>query len=186
MALGVISIGVMIFLGSHSLNFFQYTFTGNDQLFAWLGLLLTSVGAVAWLGVFLWNADTKLRQAISLIMMLVALAGEMITAVFDMQNSALYASGFQFLPEELKQMTQIIGYLGAFTGIMLIAYTAGDAIIYAFKDNDGDGIINILDKTPDGEPAIRPLSMPVYGVDIPQVLPSENGNKANPTKAAQK
>src|SRR3990167_10829193 len=94
MALAIISIGVMVFLGSHSLNFFTYTFKADDAIFAWLGLLLTSVGAVFWLGIFLWNADTVLRQAISLIMMLVSLAGEMLTAVFDMQNAASYASGF--------------------------------------------------------------------------------------------
>jgi hypothetical protein len=154
MALGIISIGVMIFLGSHSLNFFTYTFTNDDALFAWLGLLLTSIGAVFWLGIFLWNADTTLRQAIALIMMVAALAGEMITAVFDMQNSALYATGFQFLPEEMKQMTEVIGYLGAFTGVMLILYTAGDAIVNAFKDDDGDGTINLID--PDYKPAEKP------------------------------
>jgi hypothetical protein len=144
----------MIFLGSHSLNFFTYTFTNDDALFAWLGLLLTSVGAVFWLGIFLWNADTTLRQAIALIMRVVALAGEMITAVFDMQNSALYASGFQFLPEEMKQMTEVIGYLGAFTGVMLILYSAGDAIVNAFKDDDGDGTINLVD--PDYKPTETP------------------------------
>ena len=135
----------MVFLGSHSLNFFQFTFTSADAIYSWLGLLLTSVGAVFWLGIFLWNADTTLRKAIALIMMVVSLAGEMVTAVFDMQNAAVYASGFQFLPEEIKTMTEVIGYLGAFTGLMLIAYAAGDRIAEEFKDHDGDGVPNYRD-----------------------------------------
>jgi uncharacterized protein (DUF2141 family) len=197
MALGMISIGVMLFLGKHSLNFFQQTFTGDDELFAWLGLLLTSGGVVGWLGIFLWNADTALRQAISLIMMTVALGGEMVTAVFDMQNAALYASGFQFLPEELKQMTQIIGYLGAFTGLMLIGYAAGDNIVWAFQDDDGDGKINAVDDTDNrtGQPTERPVArkwrmpwskpsrVPAMASETEQaVLASDNGHgPADPT-----
>ena len=159
MALTTISIGVMIFLGSHSLNFFQFTFTAADAIYSWLGLLLTSLGAVFWLGVFLWNADTTLRKAIALIMMVVSLAGEMITAVFDMQNAAVYASGFQFLPEEIKTMTEVIGYLGAFTGLMLIAYAAGDRIVEEFGDADGDGVPNYKDNDYKGK-SNRPNNPP--------------------------
>lgn len=147
LSLAVISIGVFVFLASHSLNFFQFTFTEQDEIYSWLGLLLTSGGVIGWLAVFVWLADTTLQKGISLIMMLVALAGEMITAVFDMQNNAMYSTGLQFLPQELKTMTMLIGILGAVTGLALIGYAAGDKIIDAFKDDDGDGIPNIIDRT---------------------------------------
>ncbi len=146
-SLGVISVGVFLFLASHSLNFFQFTFTEQDEIYSWLGLLLTSGGVIGWMAVFAWLADTTLQKGVSLIMMLVALAGEMVTAVFDMQNNAMYAGGLTFLPQELKTMTMLIGILGAVTGLSLIAYAIGDKILDAFKDDDSDGIPNFIDRT---------------------------------------
>lgn len=146
-ALASISIGVFLFLAKHSLNFFQFTFKDSDVLYSWLGLLMTSAGAIGWLAVFIWLADTTTRKGISLVMMLVALAGEMVTAIFDMQNNGQYASGFQYTPQELENMTFAIGILGAVTGIALIAYAAGDKIIAEFKkDTDGDGIPDFMDR----------------------------------------
>lgn len=185
-ALASISIGVFLFLAKHSLNFFQFTFKDSDVIYSWLGLLLTSAGAIGWLAIFIWLADTTTRKGISLIMMLVALAGEMVTAVFDMQNNGQYASGFQFSPQELDNMTFAVGILGAATGLALIAYAAGDMILAEFKkDKDGDGIPDFVDPVDNRTvPEIQMTSIPenVYKQLLQDAaVYGSNGNGANPT-----
>ncbi len=141
--LGLLTIGVMLFLGKHSLNFFISTFAGQDEIYAWLGLLLTSGGAVIWLYIFLNLADTPIRKAVTLIMMAVALIGEFATAGFDMYMTG---AGVVLAPEDIKMMSTVVAGLGLLAGGALVAYAAGDAIVKAFADDDGDGIPNAFDK----------------------------------------
>lgn len=158
LALAVIALGVFLFLASHSLNFFQFTFSADQQVYSYLGILLTSGGAVGWLMVFMWNAETVIQRGTALIMMIVALLAELVTAVYDMQYAAVY-SKIELMPEELKTMTTIVGVFGLVTGVALVAYTAGDRIKFAFKDTDGDGIIDLLDPEPN-TPRQRPQERP--------------------------
>jgi Na+/melibiose symporter-like transporter len=149
-ALAVITIGVMLFLGKHSLNFFTMSFQGQDEIYAWLGLLLTSGGAVGWLVIFVGLADTTIRKGTAIIMMVVAAVGEFLTAGFDMYLNTLLAGGdFSFKPDEVKMMATAVAGLGLLTGLALIAYAAGDAIANAFSDDDRDGIPNIVDRKDD-------------------------------------
>ena len=145
--IGMITLGVLIFLASHSLSFFKFTFTAQNQIYSWLGLLLTSGGAIGWLVVFETLAKTNLRRGIALTMMVVGILGEMATAVFDMQYSAQYGTGFQFKVEELNQMTMLVGILGALTGLALIMFFSGDNIIEAFtKDENKNGVPDWMEK----------------------------------------
>jgi len=146
LAIGAITLGVLIFLASHSLSFFRFTFSTQNQIYAWLGLLLTSGGVIGWLVVFENLAKSVMQKGIALIMMVIGLLGEMGTAIFDMQYSSSYSAGFQFAPEELNQMTMLVGALGAVTGLALIMFFAGDHILKAFKDDDGDGIPDFMDR----------------------------------------
>ena len=147
MALGVIALGVMLFLGKHSLNFFTSSFKDGDVLFAWLGLLMTSGGVVGWLAVFMWKAETTTRKGIAIIMMVVAGLGEFMTAGFDMYMSSVTVNGaYEFLPSEIKMMSMAVAFLGLVTGLALAAYVAGDQIRAAFADDDGDGIPNAFDR----------------------------------------
>ncbi len=141
--LGLLTIGVMLFLGKHSLNFFISTFAGQDEIYAWLGLLLTSGGAIIWLYIFLNLADTPIRKAVTLIMMAVALIGEFATAGFDMYMTG---AGVVLAPVDIKMMSTVVAGLGLLAGGALVAYAAGDAIVKAFADDDGDGIPNAFDK----------------------------------------
>ena len=150
LSLIVLTVGVLLFLGKHSLNFFMFTFQGQDELFAWVGLLLTSVGAIAWLVVFKWLAGSNIQKLAALSMMVVALIGEFVTASFDIYMNGLQAGSFEFAPDEIKIMSYVVALLGLLAGIALVAYTAGDSIIEAFKDDDGDGTRNIFD--PDYKP----------------------------------
>jgi hypothetical protein len=174
-AIGTITLGVLLFLGSHSLNFFQFTFTEDDAIYSWLGLLLTSGGVIGWLVVFEVLAKGAIQKGIALIMMVVGLLGEMATAVFDMRYAAAYDT-FTFTDAELGQMTLLIGILGAVTGLCLIAFFAGDHIIKAFGDDDGDGIPNWRD-TKDNR---------VYAQNSTSVHNAPNSPKSTPSDAPQR
>lgn len=172
-AIGVITLGVLLFLGSHSLNFFQFTFTDDDAIYAWLGLLLTSGGVIGWLVVFETLAKSVIQKGIALIMMVIGLLGEMATAVFDMRYSATYGS-FNFTDAELGQMTLIIGLLGAITGFCLIAFFAGDHIVKAFQDDDKDGIPNWRDKQ-DNRRQVFAQNTPAVATQKPVNAPNQQG-----------
>jgi hypothetical protein len=180
--LAVLAIGVLLFLGKHSLNFFTFTFGSTDQLYAWMGLLLTSIGAIIWLWIFKFTDGTRLQKTVALVMMFVALMGEFLTAGLDIYMQAMIKDGFKFAPEEIRTMSIITSALGLVTGLALIIHFTGDTIIEEFKkDKDGDGIPDFID------PVDNRKTHQAYAADVPHVLPSENGqSSADPTKAARK
>lgn len=130
----VIGIGVMLFLGKHSLNFFTWTFSGQDEIYAWLGLLLTSIGAVGWLLDFLYMADTPLRNTIALAMTGISLLGELGAAGFDMYREAILTINQSLTQNDIKMMTIIVAGLGFVHGVALVIYVAGDYIGNAWKE----------------------------------------------------
>jgi len=130
----VIGLGVMLFLGKHSLNFFTWTFQGQDSIYAWLGLLLTSVGAIGWLMDFLYMADSSLRKTISIVMVAVSLLGELGAAGFDMYVSALGTIDVTLTQIDIRNMTLVVALLGFVHGIALVIYVAGDQIGMAWKN----------------------------------------------------
>lgn len=128
-----IGIGVMMLLGKHSLNFFTWTFSGQDEVYAWLGLLLTSIGAVGWLLDFLYMADTPLRNVIALTMTAISLLGELGAAGFDMYRTAIMTIGQALTENDIKMMTIIVAGLGFIHGVAMVIYIAGDYIGEAWK-----------------------------------------------------
>lgn len=147
--LGLLTIGVLLFLGKHSLNFFTLTFRGGDELFAWVGLLLTSVGAISWMIVFKWLAETNIQRLTALLMTVVALLGEFVTASFDIYINGLQVENFQFTPDEIRMMSYVVALLGLLAGIALAAYFVGDDVIKSFQDKDKNGIPDILEADED-------------------------------------
>lgn len=144
--MGVLIAGVAVFLGGHSLNFFQISFSKGQQAYAPLGLLLTEGGLFIWLGIFLWVAKSALQKGIALIMLLVSLIGGMATAVFDIYfETASGSIGYQLTIEEIKAMSMVIGALAVAHGLAMIGELAGNKIIEAFGDADGDGVPNYRD-----------------------------------------
>ncbi len=134
----VIGLGVMIFLGKHSLNFFTWTFSGQDEVYAWLGLLLTSIGAVGWLLDFLYMADTPLRNTVALSMTAISLLGELGAAGFDMYRTAIMTIGTNLTENDIKMMTIIVAGLGFIHGVALVIYVAGDYIGQAWKQTGSE------------------------------------------------
>ncbi len=174
--LGILTIGVMLFLGKHSLNFFTFTFGATDQLYAWMGLLLTSVGVIIWLWLFKFTDGTRLQKTVALVMMFVALFGEFVTAGMDIYMQAMIKDGFNFQPQEIRMMSIIVSAFGLVTGLALVIHFAGDAIIEEFKkDKDGDGIPDFVDAV-DNRKVVQTTSRPAFASDTEQVHLVGQGN----------
>lgn len=140
-----IAAAVLVFLGTESLNFFTYTTPKDQPYVAYLGFGLTSIAFVGYLIIFLWDADTPLKKTISLTMMVVCLFGELATAGFGMQINAWQKNGFTLTQDAFDSMVMFVRVLGMAHGIALVGYFAGEQIISAFRDDDGDGVPNAFD-----------------------------------------
>src|SRR4030095_11266046 len=133
--LGLVTLtaGVLLFLGKHTLNFFMFTFSETDVIYAYLGLLLASVGSIIWLWIFKFTDGTRLQKTVALVMMFVALLGEFIAAGFDIYMQAMVKDGFTLQTGEIRTMSIVVAALGLMTGLALVAHFAGDTIIEEFK-----------------------------------------------------
>lgn len=144
---------VFIFLGLRSLDFFTFTTPAEQWYLAYLGWGLTGGGVIAYLLVFLWDADTELKKTIAIIMLGVCVIGELVTAGFGLKIDAWKNSGYQMTASDFQAMVLAVQLLGFAHAAALIGYIAGDPIAKAFSDDDGDGIPNILDKDNSKKPA---------------------------------
>lgn len=193
----LIAAAVLVFLGAESLNFFTYTTPKDQPYLAYLGFGLTSIAFIGYMIIFLWDADTPLKKSIALIMMVVCLFGELATAGFGMQINAWQKNGFTLTQDAFDTMIMFVRVLGMAHGIALVGYFAGEQIISAFKDDDGDGVPNAFDgidnritNTGSGKWVFpwakgKRVSEPVpTNFDTAQVAAKPNGNNpdtANPT-----
>jgi hypothetical protein len=141
----VIALVVIAFLGLKSLDFFYFVTPADEFYYAYLGFGLTGGGVIAYLVIFLWDATTALKKAVAIGMLLFCVLGELVTAGFGLQINAWKAGGYQLTPEQFRFMVLAIQVLGFAHAAALILYVAGDPIIWAFQDEDGDGTPNALD-----------------------------------------
>jgi hypothetical protein len=136
---------VIAFMGLQSLNFFTFVFPPEQWYYAYLGFGLTSLAVLAYLFIFLFDADTPLRKTIGITMMIVSLLGEVMTAGYGIELEAQVKTGLTLAQSDYDFMVMIVKLLGFAHGIALIAYFAGDKIAEAFGDEDGDGVPNVID-----------------------------------------
>src|SRR5690349_21327271 len=141
----VIALVVLAFLGLRSLDFFYFVTPADQWYYAYLGFGLTSGAVVAYLIIFLWDADTELKKSIAISMLAFCILGELATAGFGLQVNAWKAGNFQITQSDFSWMILVIQLLGFAHALALVGYVAGDAIIWAFQDDDGDRIPNMLD-----------------------------------------
>lgn len=151
LAITLLVLTVSIFLGQHSVEFFQSTFSEENQSMGILGYMLTGGGFYLWLIIFLWMSNTQIEKATSLTMMLVCLAGELGTAIFNMYTKTMFDAGFSLTEGDIKTMYLLVGVLAVAHGVSLVVKFAGQQIYEAFQDDDKDGIPNVFDRTPKGE-----------------------------------
>jgi hypothetical protein len=141
----VIAFVVIAFLGLRSLDFFYFVTPADQFYYAYLGFGLTGGGVIAYLIIFLWDADTPLKKSISIAMLAFCVVGELASAGFGLQINAWRSAGYQMANEDFKAMILVIQLLGFVHAAALIGYVAGDPIMQAFGDEDGDGTPNFLD-----------------------------------------
>lgn len=141
----LIGVVVAAFFAFHSFRFWEWTSPIDQWYMAYLGFGLTGGAAIGYLVVFLWRAKTNLRKTIALIMMLVCVIGELLTAGFGIQVETWQKAGYILTQENFSFMTLIVQVLGFIHAIALIVYIAGDQVAEMFGDEDGDGVRNYKD-----------------------------------------
>ena len=137
---------VFAFMAMKSIDFFTFATPADQWYYAWLGFGLTGGGVIMYLVVFSWDADTSLRRTVSLIMLAVCIIGELLTAGFGLEIDTWRKIGYQMTADDFKVMIFAVQILGFAHAAALVAYTVGDKIVDALRDDDGDGIPNIIDK----------------------------------------
>lgn len=141
-----IAVVVLVFLGMKSLDFFYFTTPQDEFYYAWLGFGLTGGGLVAYLMIFMWDADTELKKTVAIVMLGVCLVGELATAGFGLQIDAWQKGGYVLAQEDFNAMVRAVQLLGFAHALALLAYVAGDKLAEAFRDDDKDGTPNFADK----------------------------------------
>ncbi len=141
----VIAAVVIAFLGLKSLDFFTFTTPADQWFYAYLGFGLTGGGVIAYLLIFMWDADTDLKKTVAMVMLAICIIGELTTAGFGLQIDAWEKIGYQPNDSDFEAMVLAVQLLGFAHAAALVIYTAGDAIGKAFGDEDKDGTPNFLD-----------------------------------------
>ena len=170
----LIAVVVLLFLGLKSLDFFTFTTPPEQWYLAYLGFGLTSGGVIAYLLIFMWEADTPLRKTVSIVMLAVCVLGELATAGFGMQIDAWKQGGYQMTEADFSFMVIVVQLLGFAHALALLAYVAGDKLAEAFGDEDGDGIPNYRDRD------YKKMQMrPAYTKDTPaeELAPKQDFQK---------
>lgn len=173
----VIALVVILFLGLKSLDFFYFVTPADQWYYAYLGFGLTGGGVIAYLIIFLWDADTPLKKSIAISMLAFCVLGELASAGFGLQINAWKAGGYALTDADFNWMVIVIQILGFVHAGALIGYVAGDPIMEAFGDEDGDGTINALD--PDYKPSKKEnkrsaLRFPWQRKNAPAPAPVQN------------
>ena len=182
LSVAVLVVTVAIFLGQHSIEFFTNTFSADNSSMGVLGYALTGGGVYLWLMIFLWLSKTKLEKTTAFVMMVISLLGELGTAIFNMYMHTIADAGFSLTESDIKGVYLLVGVLAVAHGVSLIIKFAGEEVINAFKDDDGDGIPNIIDRKDNRQqpkqPANTPAQRPAYAANTEK---TELASGENPT-----
>ena len=136
---------VAAFLGMRSLDFFNFVTPSEQSYYAWLGFGLTGGGLVAYLLIFMWDADTPLKKTVAIVMLAICTLGELLTAGYGLQIDAWRKANYVLTETDFTSMVRMVQLLAFAHAAAMIAYMAGDKLAEAFGDHDGDGIPNFRD-----------------------------------------
>jgi hypothetical protein len=119
----LVAIGLMGYAAMRTLHFIQATLPADQQIVGYLALLATSVGAIAWLLVFLHAAEGVPQKAIAIIMVLVDTAGEFAIFAFDTLLVTGEAGMIEAMkPEEIQTVVMGMSALIAANILATIVY----------------------------------------------------------------
>jgi hypothetical protein len=146
MALKVgLAIIILVLEASESMNFFSFIFPPEQWFLAYTGLALTSGAMLVYMYLFIFDTVTTLQRTVALVMALLSLGGAVLTAGFGMQVESWARTGYELAQSDIDFMILTIRILLIVHGIALLLYFAGDKVISAFGDEDGDGVPNYRD-----------------------------------------
>lgn len=167
----VISIVVAAFLALHTINFFNYIFPADQQMYSWLGFGLTGGAIFVYILILKYGATSNLIKSVSLVMLVVAVIGELLAAGFGMQVETWKKAGFAMTEQDFTSMILIVQALGLAHAFALILMTVGDEVFVLFE------------KSPAKPAAASPSSaVSKNPLIIPRRSPSPvNQDNANPT-----
>jgi len=124
----LLAVVVAVFLGSESLNFFNFIFPPQQWYLAYTGFGLTMGAMVVYLYLLLKDAETSLQKTIALLMTGVGVVGELATAGFGMQIEGWKKIGWEFTQSDYDFMILIIRIMMLIHGVCLLLYLFGDRI----------------------------------------------------------
>ncbi len=142
----LVGIGALAFEMSESLNFWRLAFPADKAFLAYLGFFLTSVAMLGYFYEFLYVAVGKTQKTVAIVMAIICGLGALLTAGMGFQITSYSAQGWEFTKADMESMAIIVQGLIAAHILALFVFYGGDAIAKAWRDDDGDGIPNILDK----------------------------------------
>jgi len=180
-------LAVAVFTGLLSYGFWSWTFPTELWYYAILGFGLTGGGAIVYLIELVWGNNSDLRKTITLIMMVVCMAGEILTAGYGIKLEILTRTAVTPTAADFRFMTTAVQVLILLHFVALIAYFAGDTIIEMFelatgRDINRDGRIggknvssrntssNNASNSPKSTPSNAPKQQEATSYDLPAFL----------------
>ena len=141
----LVGAGALAFEMSESLNFWRLAFPADKAFLAYLGFFLTSVAMLGYFYEFLYVAVGKTQKTVAIVMAIICGLGALLTAGMGFQITSYSAQGWEFTKADMESMAIIVQGLIAAHILALFVFYGGDAIAKAWKDDDGDGVPNIID-----------------------------------------
>ncbi len=129
----VISIVVAAFLALHTVNFFGYVFPADQQMYSYLGFGLTGGAVFVYILILKYGSPTNLVKSVALVMLVVSVIGELLSAGFGMQVETWKKAGFAMTQEDFSSMILVIQALGLAHAAALILMTVGDEVFALFE-----------------------------------------------------
>lgn len=167
-----VAIVVLLFLGIHSLTFFQKTFTGQNEIYAYLGFGLTAGGLIAYAIAFKWHKGTKLQQAVSITMIAVCAFGELVTAGFGIQLEILQPTA-----DDIRNMILAVQVLAFLHAVGLVLDFIGEEIVQAFQQ-PADAPIPVPADSPF---ALKEQNIPTPTIDKDKSTQTDDPFRGQPT-----
>ncbi len=142
----MIGVSVLVFLGFHTINFFQFVFPPEKYYLSILGFALTSAAVIAYFYIFKFTAEGDTQKTIAIIMVAVSVFGEIVAAGMGMQVEAWEKVGYVLAESDIDLMILLVQALSLVHFIALILYYGLDDMKELFGDEDGDGVRNAFDR----------------------------------------
>ena len=136
---------LIVYAASRTLDFVNNTLSTDDQIIGYLALFATTGGAIAWLGVFLYNSKGIAQKSIALVMIVFDVLGEISLFTIDtLMRSGQNGLTATLAPEEIRATVLGMSLLIGLNIIATFAYHVMDTDnMAAMEDHLSDWQIDL-------------------------------------------